>query len=261
MSGRSSAGLVGQAGRLREFALAHPEIGPADVAWSLATTRSTFEHRAVVVGAAREELAAGLAAVATGQSAGNVVSGVAGSSGPGRSVFVFPGQGSQWAGMGRELLGTSPVFAAKIDECAAALAPFVDWSLRDVLAGADGAPELETADVVQPVLWAVMVSLAAVWNAAGVTPDAVIGHSQGEIAAACVAGILSLEDAARVVALRGKALVGLGIAGGMLSVVMPADKVAELLEPWNGTLALAAVNSPAATVVSGDPDALTQLEK
>ncbi len=261
VSGRSSAGLVGQAGRLREFALAHPEIGPADVAWSLATTRSAFEDRAVVVGAGREELAAGLAAVATGQSAGNVVSGVAGSPGPGRTVFVFPGQGSQWAGMGRELLESSPVFAARLDECAEALAPFVDWSLRDVLAGAEGAPPLESADVVQPALWAVMVSLAAVWNAAGVTPEAVVGHSQGEIAAACVAGILSLEDAARVVALRGKALVGLGIAGGMLSVVMPADKVTELLEPWSGTLALAAVNGPATTVVSGDPDALTELEK
>ncbi len=248
VSGRSSAGLAGQAGRLREFALAG-DFAPEDVAWSLATTRSAFEHRSVVVGSGREELAAGLAAVATGQSAGNVVSGVAGSSGPGRAVFVFPGQGSQWAGMGRELLGSSPVFAAKLDECAAALAPFVDWSLRDVLAGAEGAPPLETADVVQPALWAVMVSLAEVWQAAGVTPDAVIGHSQGEIAAACVAGILSLEDAARVVALRGKALVGLGIAGGMLSVVMPADKVAELLEPWNGTLALAAINGPATTVV------------
>ena len=261
VSGRSANGLVGQAGRLREFALAHPEYAPKDVAWALATTRSAFENRAVVVGTEREDLAAGLVAVATGQSAGNVVSGVAGSSGPGRSVFVFPGQGSQWAGMGRELLESSPLFAEKLDECAEALAPFVDWSLRDVLAGADGAPELESADVVQPVLWAVMVSLAAMWKAAGVTPDAVIGHSQGEIAAACVAGILSLEDAARVVAVRSKALTGLGVPGGMLSVVMPAGKVAELLDPWKEALAIAAVNGPATTVVSGDPDALTELEK
>ncbi len=261
VSGRSAEALAGQAGRLREFVLAGPELDPGDVAWSLTTTRSTFEDRAVVIGSGREELAAGLAAVATGQPAGNVVSGVAGSSGPGRSVFVFPGQGSQWAGMGRELLECSPVFAAKLDECAAALEPFVDWSLRDVLAGADGAPPLESADVVQPALWAVMVSLAAVWQAAGVTPEAVVGHSQGEIAAACVAGILSLEDAARVIAVRGKALAALGVSGGMLSVVMPADKVTELLEPWGGALALAAVNGPAATVVSGDPDALTELER
>ena len=130
-----------------------------------------------------------------------------------------------------------------------------------MLAGADGAPALESAEVVQPVLWAVMVSLAEVWAAAGVTPDAVIGHSQGEIAAACVARILTLEDAARVVALRGRALAGLGVAGGMLSVVMPAKDVAELLEPWGGALGLAAVNAPTATVVSGDPEALNKLER
>ncbi len=260
VSGRSADGLAAQAGRLREFALAGG-FDPVDVGWSLATTRSAFENRAVVVGSKREELAAGLAAVATGQPAGNVVSGVAGSSGPGRSVFVFPGQGSQWAGMGRELLECSPVFAAKLDECAEALKPFVDWSLRDVLNGADGAPSLESAAVVQPALWAVMVSLAEVWRATGVTPDAVVGHSQGEIAAACVAGILSLEDAARVVAVRGRILTDLGVAGGMLSVVMPEGKVAELLEPWGQALAVAAVNGPAATVVSGDPDALTELER
>ena len=261
VSGRSAEALAGQAGRLREFALANEDLNPADVASSLVTSRSVFEHRAVVVGSGRGELAAGLAAVATGQPSNGVVVGTDAPTGVGRTVFVFPGQGSQWAGMGRELLESSPLFAAKLDECAEALAPFVDWSLRDVLAGAEGAPSLEAADVVQPVLWAVMVSLAAVWKAAGVTPDAVIGHSQGEIAAACVAGILSLEDAARVVAVRSKALTGLGVPGGMLSVVMPVDKVAELLEPWNEALAIAAVNGPATTVVSGDPDALTELEK
>ena len=134
-------------------------------------------------------------------------------------VFVVPGQGGQWAGMGRELAGCSPVFAARLAECTRALAPYVDWSVEDVLAGADGAPALDSADVVQPALWAVMVSLAAAWEAAGVVPDAVVGHSQGEIAAACVAGILTLEDAARVVALRGRALTELsGQGGGMMSV-------------------------------------------
>ncbi len=261
VSGRSAETLVAQAGRLREFVLAHADASPADVGWSLATTRSTFEHRAVVVGEDRGDLSAGLVAVATGQPAGNVVVGAAGSSGPGRSVFVFPGQGSQWAGMGQELLECSPVFAAKLDECAEALAPFVDWSLRDVLAGAEGAPELESADVVQPVLWAVMVSLAAVWEAAGVTPDAVLGHSQGEIAAACVAGILSLEDAARVVALRSRALRVLAGKGGMLSIAEPAANVRERLGRWGDRVSVAAVNGPAATVVSGDPQALRELQE
>ncbi|MBO2456941.1 type I polyketide synthase [Actinomadura violacea] len=259
VSGRTADGLAAQAGRLREFVVARPGLAPVDVGWSLAATRSVFEHRAVVVGGERDELVAGLAAVATGQPAAGVVTGAVPAGGPGRVVFVFPGQGSQWIGMGRELAASSPVFAERLAECAEALAPYVGWSLQDVLAGADGAPGLGTADVVQPVLWAVMVSLAAVWEAAGVEPDAVVGHSQGEIAAACVAGILSLEDAAKVVALRSKALTVLAGRGGMLSIAEPADKVRERLSEWGERLSVAAVNGPSATVVSGEPDALAEL--
>src|SRR5271154_405932 len=131
--------------------------------------------------------------------------------------------------MGRQLAEVSPVFAARLAECRQALAPLVDWDLERVLAGADGAPGLDRVDVVQPVLWAVMVSLAAVWQAAGVTPLAVVGHSQGEIAAATVAGVLSMEDGARVVALRSKALTALAGHGGMASVAEPADRVRERL--------------------------------
>ena len=256
VSGRSAAALAGQAGRLREFVLAGSGLGPKDVAWSLATTRATFENRAVVVGSGREEMAAGLAAVATDQPSAGVATGVAHHDGPGRTVFVFPGQGSQWLGMGRELAESSPVFAARLNECAAALAPFVDWSLDDVLAGELG---FEAADVVQPALWAVMVSLAAVWEAVGVAPDAVVGHSQGEIAAAAVAGILSLEDAARVVALRSKSLTVLAAKGGMLSVAEPAERVRKRLPAFGDRLSLAAVNGPASTVVSGEPTALQEL--
>ncbi|MFD7668474.1 type I polyketide synthase [Streptomyces sp. NPDC059788] len=259
VSGRSTDGLAGQAGRLREFALSRADLESADVAWSLATTRATFEHRAVVTGADREGLAAGLAAVATRQPAAGVVTGTAAAGGVGRTVFVFPGQGSQWLGMGRELRTVSPVFAARLAECGEALSPYVDWSLDDVLSGAEGAPALETADVVQPALWAVMVSLAAVWQAAGVTPDAVVGHSQGEIAAACVAGILSLDDAARVVALRSRALTALAGRGGMLSVAEPADRVRDRITPWGDRVSVAAVNGPSATVVSGTPEVLEEL--
>ncbi|QKG19194.1 type I polyketide synthase [Actinomadura verrucosospora] len=260
VSGRTADGLAAQAGRLREFVVARPQLDSVDVGWSLATTRSVFEHRAVVVGGDRGELVAGLAAVATGQPAAGVVTGAVPAGGPGRVAFVFPGQGSQWLGMGRELAASSPVFGARLAECAEALAPFVDWSLADVLAGAEGAPGLESADVVQPVLWAVMVSLAAVWEAAGVQPDAVVGHSQGEIAAACVAGILSLADAAKVVVARSRALSRLDAEGGMLSVVMPAAAVSELLSEFEG-LSVAAVNGPAATVVSGDRTELQELER
>ncbi|WP_419998928.1 SDR family NAD(P)-dependent oxidoreductase [Streptomyces boninensis] len=258
VSGRSAVALAGQAGRLREHVVGRPGLPVGDVAWSLATSRSVFEHRAVVLGAEREELLGGLAAVATNQPAAGVVTGSVSPVGVGRTVFVFPGQGSQWVGMGRELAESSPVFAARLAECARALAPYVDWELDDVLAGRHG---FEAADVVQPALWAVMVSLAAVWQAAGVEPDAVVGHSQGEIAAAAVAGILSLEDAARVVALRSRALTVLAGHGGMLSVAEPVAAVRERIASYGERLSIAAVNGPSATVVSGEPDALRELQE
>jgi candicidin polyketide synthase FscD len=253
VSGRTADGLAAQASRLADWTAARPGLEPADVAWSLATTRSAFEHRAAVIGASRADLAAGLAAVAAGQAAPGVVGGTAG--GGGRVVFVFPGQGGQWAGMGRELAATSPVFAARLAQCGQALAPHVPWDLHDALAGAG----LDRAEVVQPMLWAVMVSLAAVWQAAGVTPDAVVGHSQGEIAAATVAGVLSLQDAARVVALRSRALRALAGAGAMVSVAEPAAVVREKIAAWGDRLAVAAVNGPSATVVSGEPAAVRKL--
>ncbi|WP_126896613.1 type I polyketide synthase, partial [Streptomyces sp. WAC 01420] len=163
--------------------------------------------------------------------------------------FVFPGQGSQWSGMAVELLGSSAVFAARFGECERALEPFVDWSLAEVVRSG----VYDRVDVVQPVLWAVMVSLAAVWESVGVRPDAVVGHSQGEIAAAVVAGALSLEDGARVVALRSRAIRGLAGRGGMVSVPLPVDEVRGLLPEgvW-----VAAVNGPLSVVVAGDPAGL-----
>ncbi|WP_371127704.1 acyltransferase domain-containing protein [Streptomyces sp. KS_5] len=162
--------------------------------------------------------------------------------------------------MGARLLDLSPVFAERIAACALALEPFVDWSLTAVLRQEPGAPGLDRVDVVQPVTWAVMVSLATVWEAYGVRADAVIGHSQGEIAAAVVAGALSLEDGARVVALRSQAI-GRTLAGrgGMMSVPLPAAEAAARLEPWDERLTVAAVNGPGAVVVCGDPEALDAL--
>ncbi|WP_051385892.1 type I polyketide synthase [Actinokineospora inagensis] len=226
---------------------------PADVAWSLATGRAALEHRAVVVGSTGDELRAGLAAVARGESAGNVVAGVARSEVA--PVFVFPGQGSQWTGMATALLETSPVFAARMAECAQALSEYIDWPLLDAVRGGD----LDRVDVVQPVLWAVMVSLAELWRSVGVIPAAVIGHSQGEIAAAVVAGALSLADGAKVVALRSRAIAEvLGGTGGMVSLALPLAEAAELLAGRPG-LSVAAVNGPLSTVVSGDVPALDEL--
>ncbi|MYV44823.1 acyltransferase domain-containing protein, partial [Streptomyces sp. SID2888] len=160
---------------------ADPAARPIDIGLSLATSRALFEHRAVVVPPAGTDPLEALRAVAADGPSGIVARGVADVAG--RTVFVFPGQGSQWAGMGARLLDESPVFAERIAECAAALAEFTDWNLIDVLRGVEGAPTLERVDVVQPASFAVMVSLAAVWRAQGVEPDAVVGHSQGEIAA------------------------------------------------------------------------------
>ncbi|MDN3265960.1 acyltransferase domain-containing protein, partial [Streptomyces sp. CSDS2] len=148
------------------------------------------------------------------------------------------------------------VFAGAMERCEAALSSFVDWSLSAVVRGEVGAPGLDRVDVVQPVLFAVMVSLAELWRSCGVVPAAVVGHSQGEIAAACVSGALSLEDAARVVALRSRALGVLAGRGGMVSVALPVGEVQGLLGEG---LSVAAVNGPVSTVVSGDVEALDEL--
>src|SRR5207248_1009239 len=163
-----------------------------------------------------------------------------------------PGQGTQWAGMGRELMEASPVFAERINECAAALAPYVDWSLVDVLRGETDPELMNRVDVLQPASFAVMVGLAAVWASVGVEPDAVIGHSQGEIAAACVSGALSLEDAAKIVALRSKALVEISGFGAMASVSLAPEVAGEWIRRWDGQLAIASVNAPTSVVLSGD---------
>ncbi|MFF1309182.1 acyltransferase domain-containing protein, partial [Streptomyces sp. NPDC058307] len=254
VSARSGAALVEQAGRLREFAVARPELTSADVALSLATTRSVgFPHRLVVVGADRGQLLDGLAVASAGGQASGVVSGVAGS--VVRPVFVFAGQGAQWAGMGLELWDQEPVFAEAMEGCAEALAPFVDWRLRDALGDADMMARVE---VVQPVTWAVMVSLARLWRASGVEPAAVVGHSQGEIAAACVVGGLSLGDGARVVALRSRALAQLAGTGGMVSVPAGLDEAREWISGWGAALSVAAVNGPRQVVVAGEAAACAE---
>nr|WP_235875105.1 type I polyketide synthase [Saccharopolyspora aridisoli] len=256
VSARSEQALTEQAARL--MSAAGDDVRPEDVGFSLVTSRTAFEHRAVVLGSDLDELRGALDALIADRPDKNVVRGVAGTAG--KTAFVFPGQGSQWAGMGRELLGRSAAFDERIDACAAALAPYVDWSLLDVLGEADDAPSLERVDVVQPVLWATMVSLAHLWRSLGVEPAAVVGHSQGEIAAAVVSGALSLEDAARVVALRSRAVAEcLSGHGGMLSVALPEEELRGRLDRWGERLAVAVVNAPHSTVVAGENAALDEL--
>ncbi|MFE3457715.1 SDR family NAD(P)-dependent oxidoreductase [Nocardiopsis aegyptia] len=254
LSARSEAALRAQASALHNHVSARPGLRAQDVGLSLATTRAVFEHRAVIFASGGEgtrelESVPPTAVPADGAQA--------------RPVMVFPGQGGQWEGMARALLDDdgplSQVFTRHILECERSLDPYVDWSLVQVLRGAPQAPAFTgpgaRVDVVQPVLWAVMVSLAKVWSALGVEPAAVVGHSQGEIAAACVAGILPLDDAARVVALRSQALTTLAGTGGMASLGLSPDGVEELSESIPD-LYLAAVNGPESVVVSGSPAAV-----
>ncbi|MFE7486560.1 type I polyketide synthase [Kitasatospora sp. NPDC057541] len=257
LSGKDQAALVAQAGRLHAHLAAEPELDALDVALSLATSRSAFEHRAVLLAADRAGLDRALAALAAGSPEPDLVRGVA--EDVRQVALVFPGQGSQWAGMAVELLDASAVFRERIGQCEDALAPYVDWSLTAVLRGEEGAPGLDRVDVVQPVLFAVMVSLAELWRSYGVSPEAVAGHSQGEIAAACVVGALSLRDAAKVVALRSRALTVLAGLGGMMSVNLPLESLTPRLAPWGERLSVAAVNSPSSIVLSGDPQALAEL--
>ena len=259
LSGKSHGALRAQAERLREHLDANPELADVDVGLALAG-RSVFEHRAVVAGSDREQLLAGLRAVVAGESAAGVVQGVPLGVGSAGAVFMFPGQGSQWEAMACELLDCSSVFAERMRACGEALAEYVDWSLEDVLRDVEGAPGFDRIDVLQPVLFAVMVSLAGLWRACGVRPAVVVGHSQGEIAAAYVAGGLSLEDAARVVSLRSRALAEeLAGRGGMLAVSLGAEQVQVDLASWGAQISLAVVNGPASVVVSGEPEALREL--
>ncbi|KYF93992.1 hypothetical protein BE20_00955 [Sorangium cellulosum] len=253
LSAKTDDALRAQADRLRAHLAAAPDLALADVALSLATTRSHFERRAAIVAKDRDALLTALDALARGAPAPEARTGDAACSG------VFPGQGSQWPEMAASLLETDAVFREQIEACERALAPHVAWSLGAVLrgeaVGGETAAPLDRVDVVQPVLFAVMVALAASWRAMGVEPDAV----QGEIAAAYVAGALSLEDAAKVVALRARAITKIAGRGAMAAVELSADELEARLAAFDGRVSIAAINSPRATLVAGDVDAIDAL--
>ncbi|MDA2806046.1 type I polyketide synthase [Nocardiopsis suaedae] len=267
LSARTPDALAAQAHRLDSH-LAGPAAaeGPAALGRALARSRTAFEYRAAVVAGDADAARTGLQALAEGRTAPGaapdgvriVPGGRAGA--PGRTVFVFPGQGQQWEGMAHDLLRESPAFAHRMGECVEALRPHVDFEPLAVLRGDPGAPALDRDDVVQPVLWCMMVSLAALWESCGVRPDVIIGHSQGEIAAACAAGALSLEDAARIIAVRGRALLALAGRGAAASVGLPVGRIEEWIADDGAELAPAAINGPESVVVSGDEGDLERLE-
>nr|APD71764.1 type I polyketide synthase 9 [Streptomyces sp.] len=248
LSARTPQALRAQARRLHDWVRDDTDLRPLDVGYSTATTRSSLKSRGVVLAADREELLDGLAALAQGTPSARVVTGTAAEGGG--VVWVFSGQGAHWVGMAKGLWEANEVFAARMDECERLLQEFGGWSLREVL-GDEAA--LERMDVVQPALFAVMVSLAEVWRSAGLKPDAVVGHSQGEIAAATAAGILSLADGVRLIVARARIITEKLSGRGLMAVLdMSADQVDQ------SRVAVGAVNSPGTVVISGDPDAVRE---
>ncbi|MFF6814999.1 type I polyketide synthase [Streptomyces sp. NPDC012403] len=246
LSARTPQGLRAQARRLHDWVRDDTGLHPVDVGYSAATTRSSLKGRGVVLAADRDELLDGLAALAEGRPSARVVTGTAAEGGG--VVWVFSGQGAHWVGMAQGLWNTDEVFAERMDECERLLERFAGWSLREVL-GDETA--LKRMDVVQPALFAVMVSLAEVWRSAGLEPDAVVGHSQGEIAAATAAGILSLADGVRLIVARARVITEKLSGRGLMAVLdLPADQVDQ------SRVSIAAVNSPGTVVISGDPDAV-----
>ncbi|WP_410633426.1 acyltransferase domain-containing protein [Amycolatopsis sp. cmx-4-83] len=257
VSADSKAGLRSKAHRLARYLAEHPDTPFESFARSVAAEDTGRAHRAVLLSGGRDGGLRGLEALAAGQNPPDVVRGSARRAE--RVVFVFPGQGSQWPGMALDLLEWSPVFAGEIARCDAALAAFADWSIVDVLHGRPGAPTLDDgADVVQPVLFAVMVALAALWRSHGVEPAAVVGHSLGEVAAACATGALSHQDGMRVAARWSQAQATLSGRGDMISVPLPVADVRSRLAGRDG-LDIGAVNAPSWVVVSGDSGAVEEL--
>jgi len=243
LSGRSERALANQAARLLAHLTDDAGLGVGDVGWSLATTRSVFEHRAVLVGANREALMPALAGLASGEPRAD--GGRARSAG--KTAFVFPGQGAQWLGMGSHLYGRFPAFARAFDDVAEALGDHMRLPLRDVMWGSD-AKLLDNTEFAQPALFAIELALAALLQHWGAIPDVVMGHSVGEVTAAHLAGVLSLADAAEVVAARGRLMAGLPAGGVMIAVAAGEAEVGSLLTDG---VAIAAVNGPDAVVISG----------
>ncbi|MGA5901180.1 type I polyketide synthase, partial [Streptomyces venetus] len=254
LSARGEEALRDQARRLHVHVTRNPDLAPGDIAYSLATARAVLDNSAAVVAADRDALLAGLATLAEDGSAPSVVRATADQ--PGKTAFLFTGQGSQRIGMGQQLYGAFPAFAVAFDEVAGALEGHLGRSLGEVIRSGDGLDETVNT---QAALFAVEVALFRLMEAHGVTPDYLLGHSVGEVVAAHVAGVLDLADAAALVAARGRLMQSAVAGGAMLAVQATEEEVRELLAGREGLVDVAAVNGPRSVVVSGDAATVDEL--
>ncbi len=257
LSARGEEALVALARRQAEHLTAHPELDAADVCFTLNTTRTRMPHRLAVVGGSTQALAASLSAFASGTKPEQVAQGKAGNNPP-KVAFLFTGQGAQFTGMGRKLYDTSDVFRDALDRCAARLKPRMD--LLAVLYPRDGAPSpIDQTAYSQPAMFALQYALAELWRSWGVVPDAVMGHSVGEFAAACLAGILSMEDALDLITERGRLMQALPSGGVMAMVFATEAQVAPLLAPYQDRVSIAAYNGPGQLSLSGAAEAVERI--
>ncbi|BBJ38454.1 hypothetical protein SSPO_011720 [Streptomyces antimycoticus] len=260
VNGKGAEALRAQARNLHDYVTAHPELDLDDVGYSLATTRSAFDHRAVLLSGDRDGLLSGLDAIASGATAPGVVQGSVGTAG--KTAFLFSGQGAQRLGMGRELYDGFPVFARALDEVCAHLDVLLDRPLQEVMfAAEDGADAalLDQTAFTQPALFAIEVALFRLLEHWGVTADVLIGHSVGEVAAAHVAGVLSLEDACALIVARGRLMQALPEGGAMVAVQASEEEIAGSLAGREAELSIAAVNGPTAVVIAGDEAAALEV--
>ncbi|MFD1745540.1 SDR family NAD(P)-dependent oxidoreductase [Rhizobium helianthi] len=256
LSAKTPTALREQAGRLHDRIHKDETLDLVDAGFTLATGRSRFAVRGAVWGSGRSEIAEALKAIAEGV---DHPSAVHNTPAPSKLVFVFPGQGAQWPRMGMELYETQPAFRAALDEVDGALLPHTGWSVLAALRGDAGAPSPLRVDVVQPALFAVSVALARLWQSLGIVPDAIVGHSFGEIAGAHIAGALTLADAARLAALRAKTLAEAPVAGTMATIGLSEQRTRTLIEKSGRSINPAVFNSPSSTVVSGSAEDMAVL--
>jgi acyl transferase domain-containing protein/acyl carrier protein len=266
LSAPTPAALVAMARRYTDLFNQHDgQAGLADIAYTSSVRRHHHECRIGLVVQTKLEAVEKLEAFLAGETRPGLESGRADAHGAVSPVFVFPGQGTQWLGMGRSLITREPVFRETLRRCDAAMRPCVNWSLFDAFTDDEAPVDLNAVDVIQPMLFALQVALAEQWRSWGVLPSAVVGHSMGEVAAAYVAGILTLEDAARIICRRSQLVKRVSGAGGMMLVELSLDDARRVIAPYGDAVSVAASNSPTTTVLAGEvaplQDVLAALEK